>query len=92
MKHKAKARMKSGTSRSSSLVGFALSLRESSTAFLKAGVWATIMEIYDGFLLYVICDDCVGGRAKMKRPESGMRTLSKIYANFAGYGKVKDTI
>ena len=31
-------------SRSSSLLGLALSLRESSTAFLKAAVWATIMS------------------------------------------------
>ena len=31
------------TSKSSSLLGFALSLRESSTAFLKASVWATMV-------------------------------------------------
>ncbi len=39
-----------GTSRSSSLSGFALSLRESSTAFLKAAVWATMVGFVESFL------------------------------------------
>lgn len=68
-----KARAKRDTSRSSSLVGFALSLRESSIAFLKAGVWATMVEIYDGGLMdegRLLVDDSfvrVGGGRKMKR-------------------------
>ena len=36
------------TSSSSSLVGLAVSLRDSSIAFLKAGVWATIAA--EGFV------------------------------------------
>ena len=61
-------------SRSSSLLGLALSLRDSSTAFLKAAVWATIVNSVmmivgfgwvDGILF--VGETFVGEDSRMKR-------------------------
>lgn len=66
---------KAHASRSSSLLGFALSLRESSTAFLNAAVWATMIAVVlicvEQMVDYWVGETCVVEERRMKTEQVG---------------------